>query len=385
MMFLSYIQTWVFMIHPALMPLIGCRVVEIMVNHGVISECAFGLSVVSYCHIAFLGDIAEGHRLSKLAVILLESLPNSMRHLPRLKTLCYNLVNFWTEPLQATASSLLQCHHDALAVGDLECACLALQFHCNQISLNGTDLRQVESRFASAMDTFKRLNHLASLSNFLTQYRKVVLLTGSEVDLFDGLEHVARDEEDLLQRALDRGQKSLVQVILINRLVVAFHTRNHDVAASTYLRIERDMRPTPSFVPGFALQTFFGGLTAFRIARGRAQPSGWMDMGDACITSYRAWEAHSPWNWRNKLLLLEAEQAFARGEMETARVKYGESADAASRHRFLNEEGLAYELAADFHGSRDDQAERDRCLDQARDCYQRWGAATLVSLIDESR
>ena len=379
------------MIHPALMPLTACRIVEIMVNHGVISECAFGLSCVSYCHIAFLGNIAEGYRLSKLAVILLENLPNGARQLPKLKSICYNLVNFWTEPLQATASSLLQCHHDALAVGDLEYACLALQFNCNQIALNGTDLRQVESRFASVMDTFKRLNHMTSLPNFLSQYRKVVLLTGSDVDPFDGFEHVARDEADLLQRAVDRGQKSLVLVLLVNRLIVAFHTRNHGEAVATYLRLEREMRPTPSFVPAFAMQTFFGGLTAFRMARGQARPSGstrpsgWLDMGAACITSYKVWETHSPWNWRNKLLLLEAEQAFTKGEMETARGKYRESAAAARRHRFLNEEGLAYELAADFHAARDDRAERDRCLDQARDCYERWGAATLVSAIDESR
>lgn len=389
--FLSYIQTWVFMIHPALMPLTACRIVEIMVNHGVICECALGLSCVSYCQIAFLGDIAEGYRLSKLAVSLLENLPNGERLLPKLKSICFNLVNFWVEPLQATASSLLQCHHDALAVGDLEYACLALQFHCNQIASNGTDLRQVEARFAFALDTLKRLHHMTTLPNLLVQYSKVVLLAGSDVDPFDGLEHVARDEADLLQRAVDRGQKSLAQILLINRLVVAFHTRDHGKAAATYLRLEREMRPTPSFVPPFALQTFFGGLTAFRMARGQARPagsdvpSGWLKMGDACITTYRAWEAHSPWNWRNKLLLLEAERAYTRGEMETARAKYGESAAAARRHRFVNEEGLAYELAADFHGARDDRAERDRCLDQARDCYQSWGAATLVSLIDESR
>lgn len=61
--------------------------------------------------------------------------------------------------------------------------------------------------------------------------------------------------------------------------------------------------------------------------------------------------------------------------------KYEASIEAARDHRFVHEEGLAYEKAATYHLNKGRNKEALDYFAQAEKCYERWGAHTLVNRI----
>ncbi|KAL7473519.1 hypothetical protein ACHAXS_013974 [Conticribra weissflogii] len=88
---------------------------------------------------------------------------------------------------------------------------------------------------------------------------------------------------------------------------------------------------------------------------------------------------HSEWNFENKLLLLEAEIHFSKGEHGLAEDKYYAAIESARRHRFVHEEGLSYELLSNFYKSRgEDEKEREFMMNAIL-CYRKWGANGLLA------
>src|SRR5205814_4086386 len=86
------------------------------------------------------------------------------------------------------------------------------------------------------------------------------------------------------------------------------------------------------------------------------------------------WAQNCPENLANRVALVGAEIARLDGrELEAERL-YEQAIRAAREQGFVQNEGLAYELAARFHASRGFEAFADLYLRKARHCYQRWGA-----------
>jgi len=183
-------------------------------------------------------------------------------------------------------------------------------------------------------------------------------------------------EDELLQHALSIGRFSLAQTIYFNRLFVAFFFKRYEEAqkyAGKYLNQYAKLN--------IANHIFYTGLTEFYFAR-HSSNSKHLEIGHESLSSFKTWATHSTWNWENKLLLLEAELYFSKGEMEKAEEKYELAILSARRHRFVHEEGLANELSSAFHTANSNIDKAKSCISEARTCYEKWGAAALVELID---
>src|SRR5262249_9468305 len=88
-------------------------------------------------------------------------------------------------------------------------------------------------------------------------------------------------------------------------------------------------------------------------------------------------------NFANRVALVGAEMARLDGrELEAERL-YEQAIRAAREQGFVQNEGLAYELAARFYTARGFEAFADLYLRRARHCYQRWGADGKVWQLSE--
>jgi PAS domain S-box-containing protein len=95
------------------------------------------------------------------------------------------------------------------------------------------------------------------------------------------------------------------------------------------------------------------------------------------------WAESCPENFANRAALVGAEIARLDGrEMEAVRL-YEQAIRSAREHGFVQNEGLAYELAARFYAARGFDAFADLYLRSARHCYQRWGADGKVRQLNE--
>jgi PAS domain S-box-containing protein len=95
------------------------------------------------------------------------------------------------------------------------------------------------------------------------------------------------------------------------------------------------------------------------------------------------WAHTCPENFQNRHALVSAEIARIENRSVDADCLYEEAVRLAREHGFVQNEGLASELAARFHAARGLETIANAYLRNARNCYDRWGAHGKVKQIDE--
>lgn len=186
------------------------------------------------------------------------------------------------------------------------------------------------------------------------------------------------NEDELLQSGISTGKHTLTQYIYLFRLIRSYWFQDYDEAARlTDLYGSHLMRFLDIY------HTFYGGLTALRLAQGRDNDKEkWIGIGKQAVETFRAWNAHSKWNFENKWLLLTAELKAAKGENGLAEELYKAAILSAHTHRFIHEEGLGMELLGNLYKKTGNIDKSKDMIRHARVCYEKWGAAAIVSRLD---
>jgi PAS domain S-box-containing protein len=94
------------------------------------------------------------------------------------------------------------------------------------------------------------------------------------------------------------------------------------------------------------------------------------------------WALHCPENFANRAALVAAEVARIEGRDSDATRLYEQAIRSAREHGFVQNEGLAYEVAAKFYAARGSETSASAHLRNARHCYLRWGADAKVRQLD---
>ncbi|MEG4284813.1 hypothetical protein QUB68_16925 [Microcoleus sp. A006_D1] len=92
----------------------------------------------------------------------------------------------------------------------------------------------------------------------------------------------------------------------------------------------------------------------------------------------KKWAHHAPMNHLHKFNLVEAERYRIIGKDSLAVDYYDRAISLAKEHEYIHEAVLAYELAAKFYLSRGKELTAKAYMQEARYCYQLWGAAAKV-------
>src|SRR5262249_1204547 len=85
-----------------------------------------------------------------------------------------------------------------------------------------------------------------------------------------------------------------------------------------------------------------------------------------------AWAVHCPANLGTRAALVGAELARIRGEPDRALELYEQAICTAREHGFVQNEAIAYEVAARFHRARGQALIADAYVREAHACYVQW-------------
>ena len=97
-----------------------------------------------------------------------------------------------------------------------------------------------------------------------------------------------------------------------------------------------------------------------------------------CQEKMKHWARHAPMNYLHKYHLVEAEKARVLGQLLEAEEFYELAIQGARENEYLQEEALAYELAAKHYLARGREKIAQLYMKEAHYCYERWGAMTKV-------
>jgi ATP-dependent RNA helicase DDX31/DBP7 len=135
------------------------------------------------------------------------------------------------------------------------------------------------------------------------------------------------------------------------------------------------------------IHTFTAGLAAFQIYRETFDVL-WYNRGKRRLEEMKIWaEQGSPWNFKQKVSLLEAEEQFSSGNVIAAKESYKNAIASAKMHKYINDEAIACELAAKFYLANDEFQTSLEHFRFAHENYSKWGAVGkanhLFSFINE--
>ena len=170
----------------------------------------------------------------------------------------------------------------------------------------------------------------------------------------------------------------------ICKLQARFFAGEYAVAVDAQSRAQPQLWSQASFFET-AEYHFFGALSRAALCDSAPADARRQHM-EALATHHkqlRSWADNCSDNFENRAALVDAEIARSEGRELDAEHLYEHAIRSARANGFVQNEALAYELAARFYAARGFEQIAHLYLRSARHCYQRWGADGKVRQLDE--
>ncbi|MBE9129492.1 MULTISPECIES: AAA family ATPase [unclassified Coleofasciculus] len=367
---------------PKLFALIVFKCIKLSVKY---SNAASAYAYATYGLIlcGLIGSITTSYEFGKLALHLLDKSTN--KELKARTLLIFNgFLRHWKEPLRETLTPLLDTYQTGLETGDLEYAAYAIHIYCINSYFGGRELPGVEREMAIYGSAIEQLKQTTALYSHKI-YRQAVLNLLDRAENYCCLVGESYDEQKMLPLHLEANDQTAVYSLYLNKFYLCYIFQNKTQAfetlkkAQTYSHCIKATITVPVFY-------FYSSLTQLAVypdvsnslKRHLLHQVRWNQK------RMKRWAHHAPINYLHKFYLVEAERYRVIGQDTNAMELYDRAITLAKENEHLNEEALAYELAANFYLSRGRYLSARTYMQEARYCYLKWGATAKVKQLDET-
>jgi predicted ATPase/signal transduction histidine kinase/ActR/RegA family two-component response regulator len=366
-----------------LLCLVLCRMANISLEHGNSDASCFAYVWLGMIMGPHFDDYPTAFRFGQVGLELVER-----RGLDRFRARVYmsfgNLVNPWTKHVRTGRPLVRRAFNTANEMGDLTFAA----YSCNNLITNllasGEPLPDIQ-REAEAGLAFARKIRFGLVIDIITSQLRLVLTLRGLTPAFHSFNDAQFDEGRFEQHFEADPRLALPSCwYWIRKLQARFHAGDYQSAIDAELRAQRLLWTSPSFFE-VAEYRFYAALA--RAAHCHASTADQHPQHLEALAAHhrqlQIWAHHCPENFGNCTALVSAEIARIEGRYLDAERLYEESILLAREHGFIQNEGIAGELAARFYSARGLKTIAQAYLRDARYCYLRWGADGKVRQLDE--
>jgi predicted ATPase/signal transduction histidine kinase len=328
----------------------------------------------------YFGDYRAGFRFGRLGLDLVDK-----RGLDRFKARVYLVfgahVAHWTQPLTAGRGFLRRAFDAAEETGDHTFAAYSCLDQITNHLAAGDPLGEVEREAEHALE-FARNLQFGLVGDVVTaQLTLIRTLRGPASDL-DAMHDAGSDEDGLEPDPRSNARLANAWIRRLQACVFANAHASGSVAAAKAAALLWRV-PTQ-----FELAEYHFYAALARAGRCETAPAEERPQLLKAVAAHRdqieLWAKHCPATFANRAALVGAEMARLEGrELEAMRL-YDEATRSAHAHGFVQNEGLANELAARFYAARGFATIAEAYFGKARSCYLRWGADAKVRQFDET-
>lgn len=364
--------------------LVICRMVSLSLEHGNSDGSCYAYVWLGMFAGPRFGNYQVGFRFGKLGYDLVEQ--RGLRRYQARTYMCFgSLIIPWTKHVKAGRELLRRCFDAANRIGDLTYAAYSWQVFITNLLATGDPLEEVQREAEIGLDFSTNIQFgfvVDAIAPQLGLIRMLRGLTGKFGELND--DHF---DEGQFERhvAGDRGLDVPQCWYWIRKLQARFLAGDYSRAIEASVNVAPLLGKSPS-VFEVAEYHFYSAL-----ARAAACDSATADARQRhfeALTAHQKqqeiWAQHCPANFENRTALVGAEIARIEGRMLEAERLYEEAIRSARSNGFVNNEAIAYELAAQFYAARGFGKFAEAYWDEARYCYRRWGAEGKVAKLERS-
>ncbi len=365
---------------PDLLPIIILKEINLLIKYGNPPTASTTYVVYGVFLCGFLRDIETGYKFGQLALNLLDKFDTQA-----IKCKTYTLVNcfirIWKEPISCILKSLLDSYQIGLETGDLNLAAYSLVKYNQFLYQIGTQLTVVEQEMKKVI--IKQSIQLNVAVNQQIYLQAVLSLLGKSKNPCH-LRGESYNEDKMLPLYKQSNNHTVIFTVYFQKLILCYLFENYAQALENAFLV-KDYFKAAVASPSIAICLFYDSLARLAIYGENKRMSSYLLLKKvkANQKKMKKWAHYAPMNFLHKYYLVEAEKYRVLGKYSQAIDLYDRAINLAHENEYLNEEALAYELAAKFYLSRGNNLVAATYMKQARYCYLKWEANAKVKQLDE--
>jgi PAS domain S-box-containing protein len=364
-----------------LMCLHPCHMVNLSLRYGTADASAYAYAWFG----ATLGPVfhryPDGYRFGRLACNLVEK-HGFLAHKAKTHFLM-ELVALWTQPVQAGIDALHTAFHAGIETGDLLIACLCCSHTITDLLTRGDPLDEVWRESERRLDFVRKAKFRDVDGIIVSQQRFIDNMRGRTAH-FSTFSDAMFDEDAFEAQLTEDRLVAMVCWYWVFKLQARFMSGDYETALAAARKAKALLWSSEVHIQlldyyyytGLAIAAAYETLPPDRQSESREDLM-------AHLRQLREWAENCSATFRDKHALLAAEVARLDGRVIDAEHLYEEAIRLARENGFVQNEGIANELAARFYAARGFEQIAHLYLRNARSGYLRWGADGKVRQLDE--
>ena len=360
--------------------LLACRMVNVSIEHGMSGASAYAFACLGSVLGANFHRYREGYRLARLACDLVEK--HAYTAYDTKVSHAMGLAAFWTEPITTVIELRRATTRTATERGDLTFACYGMHQSITYLLMRNDPLDAVWRETEMALD-FARTAKFRDVVDLLgSQQRFIASMQGRDVT-FSTFSDERFDEAAFEAQLTAARTPTVICLHWIRKLKARYLSGDYAEA-----RVAADKAKPLLSIAAVQLQLFdYFYYTALAVAAlyeeaSADEQTGWRELLTEHREQLREWAENHPPTFADKHALVSAEIARIECRDPDAMRLYEQAIQSARENGFVQNEGVAHEVAARFYAARGFEAIAQMYLRNARNCYERWGAHGKVKQLE---
>ncbi|MBW4428932.1 MAG: AAA family ATPase [Nostoc desertorum CM1-VF14] len=370
---LSSITIAAYIAAPDLMPLLVSRQINLSIQYGNAFVSSFAYANFGLILCGMVGNIESGYQFGQLALGLL-SQPNIHLYKARTLTIVTIFIIHWKEHTRELLKPLIEGYQSGLETGDLEFAAYCVHGYCFQSFISGKELMEVEREITTYTKVIHQIKQKAALTWTQILQQSILILMGCLTSPTYLIGEFYNEENRLLQYETANDGHTIF-IVYFNKFFLCYLFYKYAQAVENSALAERYLLQVAAsaFVPLYYLYDALARLAIYSESNAQVQKA-ILEKIAISQEKMKQWADYAPINYLHKYHLVEAEKARALGQLSEAEEFYEQAIQGARENEYIQEEALAYELAAKHYLARGLEKFAQLYMKEARYCYERWGA-----------
>lgn len=382
MLVLSSIASASFIATPNLFLLIALSKINLSIKYGNTELAAFAYGQYTVVLCGILQNIESAYKFGKLSLSLGERL-NAQKAKAKICLGFGAHSMHWKEHFKETISILIQGYQSGVENGDFEYASYCACYVCEHLYFLGHELTQLEQEIATYSQAIARIKQEASF-HWIAIFRQAVLNLLGKAENPIRLFGYAYNEEQNLPLAIKANNRIELLFFYLNKLILCYLFGDTQQAVQNAVLAKQ-------YLEGFATMLVTGlvhlydslaHLSAF-VEASSSKKETYLNRVNANQEKMQKWAYHAPMNYLHKFYLVEAEKARVLNQFFEAEEFYEQAIQGARENEYIQEEALAYELAAKFYLARGRLKFAQTYMQEAHYTYTHWGATAKVKDLEQ--
>ena len=361
--------------------LLACRIVNVSMEYGVNGASA---NAYAFCGLNIVGSVfhryRESSRFAKLAFDLVEK--HGFLAYRAKVLLAMGMASFWSQPITTAVNFMRAAYRDAVETGDLIFVCFSVYQIVAGLCLRNDPLDAVWRELEMALD-FARQAKYGDVSDIIVSQQRFIANMQGRTATFSTFSDAQFDEAAFEAQMMVGRTSTMICWYWILKLKARFLSCDYAAAlvAADNVRALLWASATSIHLLDYYYYAALAVAAYYEKASADKQ-AGWRELLIVHREQLHEWAENYPPTFGDKHALVSGEIARLEGRDADAMRLYEEAIRSAHDHGFVQNEGLAYEVAARFYAARGAELIAHSCRRNARYCYLRWGAHGKVKQLD---